>query len=180
MEGNLRHHRFSLNRLPSPTRQRSSLQLMQSVHLQIYLCKEVRFRMALPLCSGPWRATTSTQDTLRDHFHEWVGCLANSLLFYEARSVGKHQDLLPSSLCLGLIILLFLKILNRIFYNTLFLRGQGLLSESRDNNYCPLFLSTSQLTTSLLSLHIHTHTSFWEDINDFRQKEKAHIYVLYG
>lgn len=90
MEGNLRHHRFSLNRLPSPTRQRSSLQLMQSVQLQICLCKEVRFRMASPLCSGPWRATISTQDTLRDHFHEWVGCLANSLLFYEARSVEKH------------------------------------------------------------------------------------------
>ena len=104
MEGNLRHHRFSLNRLPSPTRQRSSLQLMQSVHLQICLRKEVRFRMASPLCSGPWRATTSTQDTLRDYFHEWVGCLANSLLFYEARSVEKHQGLLPSLLCLLLLL----------------------------------------------------------------------------
>lgn len=90
VRGNLRHHRFSLNRLPSPTRQRSSLQFMQSVHLQICLCKVVRFRMASPLCSEPWRATTSTQDTLRDHFHEWIGSLTNSLLFYEARSVEKH------------------------------------------------------------------------------------------
>lgn len=121
MEGNLRHHRFSLNRLPSPTRQRSFCSW----------CSQFIFKYISAKRSGSGWHCLCAQDLeskLPAPRHSegplpWMGrVFGQQSIILWSQKCWKTLDLLPSSLCLGLIIYIS-KNSNRIFYNTLFLRG---------------------------------------------------------